>query len=204
MFSIQFLVATQKNNSMNEIQKIDQDLSTRYDANYVEAIEQYLINGGEGVELTIAQQKILERYRFADEKIRQNNGRFKRSEIVQQIMAKFGVSRETAFKDIVNTEHIFCSSYPLNKRYEIGVQIEFFKDELRKAAEDKDRDAVAKIGKVLVSLYEIYPDVTPSRAKKNIVMQIVNNFFSTADDNNGKEMDIDEAIVIAENVRDDE
>lgn len=102
-----------------------EEVSNRYDSPNVEVIERYLASAGEGIILTELQQKILERLRFADERIRQNNGRFKRNEIANQVMMRFNVSRDTAFKDIVNAEHVFSSSAPLNKKYEIQAELNF-------------------------------------------------------------------------------
>src|SRR5690349_15388047 len=142
-----------------------QELYPRYDSTNIEVIEQCLASGGEGVVLSDFQKKILERLRFADELIRQNQGVFKREEIANYIKVKFEVTRDTAYKDIVNAERVFSSSYPLNKRYEVGCRIEFLKEQIKEAANDKDRDAVSRLEKVLQSYYEIYPDLSPSRVK---------------------------------------
>jgi hypothetical protein len=175
-----------------------QDLSKRYDSSHIQIIEQYLAQGGEGIELSDFQKKILERLRFADEMIRQNQGRLKRNEIANKIMLHFDINNQTAFKDIVNAEHVFASSYPLNKKYEIGCRIEFLKDQIREASAKSDFDAVARMEKVLQSYLDIYPDQIPSRAKRNIILNVIQNNLSTADNNNGQEMSIEEAIIISE------
>jgi len=185
----------QPNDSLEKLPQ--QDLSNRYDSNHIQIIEQYFAQGGEGIELSDFQQKILQRLRFADEMIRQNQGRFKRNEIANKIMLHFKINRETAFRDIVNAEHVFASSYPLNKKYEIGCRIEFLKEQIREATAKSDFDAVARMEKVLQGYLDIYPDQIPSRAKRNIILNIIQNNLSTAD-NNGKEMSIEEAIIISE------
>src|SRR5205085_3059250 len=126
----------------------------RSKSTHIDIIEAYMIAGGEGISLSPHQEGILDRLRFADEKIRQGQGRFKRDEIAGMIRMKYGISRDTAYRDIVNAERVFSSSYPLNKQYEIGCQIEEFKKLIRLASSESDWKAVAMLGKVLVELYK--------------------------------------------------
>src|SRR5690348_5938119 len=88
-----------------------QELSKRYESSHIEVIQLYLASGGIGVELSEFQKTLLDRLRFADEMIRQNHGRYKRNEIANKIMMQFDINRDTAYKDIVNAQHVFASSY---------------------------------------------------------------------------------------------
>jgi hypothetical protein len=86
------------------------------------------------VVLNETQQTLLTRWQAADEYIRRNEMR--REAIAKLIMGRFSVSRVTAYQDIVNAENLFASSTPLNKKYRIGLRIEFIE---MKIAELYDR-----------------------------------------------------------------
>ncbi|MEP7319712.1 MAG: hypothetical protein ABI921_13250, partial [Panacibacter sp.] len=174
--------------------------SDRFKSSNVDIIEAYVNAGGEGIVLTDLQEKMLDRFRYADEKIRQGHGRFKRDEIAGMIKVTFGVSRDTAYKDIVNTERIFSSSFPLNKRYEIGNRIEFLKEQIRFAAAGNDWKAVGMMEKVLELYYRQYPDIIKVDTKKNIIMNVVQQFFDTPE---ATAMALEEAIQIAEIIEDE-
>jgi hypothetical protein len=116
-----------------------------------EVIQRYVEAGGEGVELNDVQMKLLERWRHADEMIRQSFfGKYQlREDIANALKTKFEISRDTAYRDIVNAEHVFSSSAPLNKKYFIQRRIEYITyiiSELNKAIEIKDEE-----GKVVKS-----------------------------------------------------
>jgi len=139
----------------------------------------YLEQGGpeSGIELTPKQTELLDRYKYADELIR--SGKYKRETVANMIIAKFAVSRDTAFKDIINAEHLFSSSYPLNKRYLIGLRIEFLQRRIRLLFKDKEYLAAAQLEKVLQKYISDYPDFLPPRAPKQIVLNIQNNILNT-------------------------
>src|SRR5205085_10103174 len=100
-------------------------------------IKNYLMAGCNG-ELTQKQKELLARWEFADEMIRQKMGKLSREEISKLVAEKFGISKGSAKNDLVNAEYVFSSSNPLNKAYEIGLQIEFLKKHIRVAAESGD------------------------------------------------------------------
>lgn len=86
-----------------------------------ELIEMHLV--GESLQLNDQQKELLRRWEFADEQIRKHE--MKRDTIARLIMFKFKVSRTTAYQDIVSAEAVFASSTPINKKYRIGLRIEF-------------------------------------------------------------------------------
>lgn len=173
--------------------------SDRFKSSHIDIIEAYLQCGGDGIVLTGHQEGILDRLRFADEKIRQGHGRFKREEVVGFIKARFGVSRDTAMKDIINAERVFSSSYPLNKSYEIGIQIESVKESIRLAKGENDWKAVAMLHRDLAKYLEMYPDIIQADTKKNIILNVLQQFFDTPEAAAGG-MGIDEALQIAESI----
>jgi hypothetical protein len=98
----------------------------RYSDENREAIERYLEAGGGDSEIVLSdlQIKLLERWRAVDEMLRSR--KFKRRGVIaNKIIAMFKVSRDTAYRDIVNAEYVFSSTAPLNKKYLIGQRIEF-------------------------------------------------------------------------------
>lgn len=164
-----------------------------------EKIELYLVSEEGTVELSEKQKELLKRWTYVDEIIRQKEIR-KRETQASMIMNHFGVSRQTAYQDIVNAEAVFASSTPLNKRYRIQARIEFLEckiDELYNNLEpDPDPDTTedvlervyrirqnkeyifeaTQLEKVLAKYYEMYPDITPKRSPKKIVFNV--NFSS--------------------------
>jgi hypothetical protein len=143
-----------------------------------DVIFSYVEGGGaeSGIELTAKQIEFLDRWKFADEKLREQ--KYKREQIAQFIIGKYGVSRDTAFKDIVNAEYVFSSSYPMNKRYMIGLRIEFLIKKINEAYLDNDRMGAALLERVLEKYIEKYPDYLPPRTPKQIVLNIQQNVFN--------------------------
>lgn len=162
-----------------------------------EVIQRYIDAGGEGVELNEIQQRLLDRWRFADELIRQSFfGKYQlREDIVNAIKAKFDVSRDTAYKDIVNAEHVFSSSAPLNKKYFIQRRIEWIASIIAKLAgpvydlkddtkiiceiDTENAEIAAKWEAILQKYVACYPDYVPMRSPKTINYIIQQNLLST-------------------------
>jgi hypothetical protein len=104
------------------------DNKNRGDSNR-EVIELYLVNDPGTVELNDQQKQLLKRWEYADELIRIKEIRTRELQ-AQMIMRLFNVSRTTAYQDIVNAEAVFASSTPLNKKYRIGLRIEFLEKKI--------------------------------------------------------------------------
>jgi hypothetical protein len=188
------------------------DLRSNKDSNR-EAIELYLVSEEGSIDLTDQQKKLLLRWEYADELIRQKEIRDRETQ-ARMIMRKFEVSRTTAFQDIVNAEAIFASSTPLNKKYRIGLRIEFLEkkiDELygnmkafEPEAQDEKEDPLAKVfrikqneeyitqaimlEKVLQKYYDIYPTYIPPKSPRTIIYKIQQNVLPSAP------MSVDEAL----------
>lgn len=141
------------------------DNKNRKDTNR-EVIELYLVSDPGSVELNDQQRQLLKRWEYADELIRIKEIRTRELQ-AQMIMRLFNVSRTTAYQDIVNAEAVFASSTPLNKKYRIGLRIEFLEkkiDELYgnvkqyeptpeeleqlKEGEEPSEDPFAKMGRI--------------------------------------------------------
>lgn len=144
-----------------------------------EAIELYLVSEPGTVTLTEKQEELLQRWKYADEVIRKSETR-KREVVAQLIMVKFGVSRQTAYQDIVNAEAVFSSSTPLNKKYRIQLRIEFLETKIDELFEAGDNMNAALLERTLQKYYEKYPDFTPIRSPKKIVFIIQNNVLPSA------------------------
>lgn len=178
-------------------------MSQRFIDTNREAIQRFVEAGGENVELNDIQQKLLDRWRYADNLIRESFfGRYKlREDIATAIMVKFEVARDTAFRDIVNAEAVFSSSAPLNKKYWIHRRIEWICDIISKLTapvlNDKGEVLVeidpenaamaAKWESMLQKYIEKYPDLQPKRSPKTIVYNIQNNILATG-------LTVDEAV----------
>lgn len=138
-----------------------------------EIIEQYIATDESGITLTEKQEELLIRWRYADELIRQQ--RYIKEDVSKFIMKKFNVSRDTAFRDIVSAEAVFSSSTPLNKKYHIGLRIEFLEKQIRAAATANDFKAVAMLEKVLANYYDIYPDTVLPSSPRTVVFNLIQN-----------------------------
>jgi hypothetical protein len=134
-----------------------------------ELIKEYLMAGGVGVELSDKNKEVLERWEFADEKIREHTGKLSRSEIANLIKNKFNCSIATAKADMVAAEYVFSSSNPLNKSHRISLRIEFLEKQIRLAAAANDYKAVGMMEKTLAKYIEMYPEITPVEVPKNLI-----------------------------------
>lgn len=180
----------EKNLSKGSIQALLK--TNKADENW-EVIEQYIIAGGEGVPLTDLQRSMYERWVFIDEKLRQN--RFRRYEICNAVKLHFGVSIDTAKRDMVGAEMVFSSTFPLNKKYKTATRIEFLERQISRAAAENDYASVAKLEAILQKYIETYPDSTAPRSPKKIVMQFIqNNIQGEIIDTKDAELIIDEEL----------
>jgi hypothetical protein len=179
----------------------------RFNTENRDVIERFLESGGDDelVKLNDKQKELLDRWRYADEILRENKT-FKREIIANKISAKFDVSRDTAFRDIMNAEHVFLSTTPLNKKYWIQRRIEYIQaiiDKLLHAAfeENPDQKRVNENGKIEWNItppvsdinYELavkweavlqkyiaaYPDFLAPRSPKTIVFNVQQNILNT-------------------------
>lgn len=182
-------------NSLIPASTNDKSVTSHYDI-----IEAYVACGGEGIVLSDYQSALLDRLRFADEKIRQGHGRFKRNEIALMIKTAYDVNRDTAYCYMREAERIFSSSFPLNKQFEIGARIEFLKEKIRNAAADRDWKAVAMMERVLERYYVQYPDVRKVDVKKTLIMNVVQQFFDSPE---ATAMSLEDAIQQAEIIEED-
>ncbi|MBN8665833.1 MAG: hypothetical protein J0L83_14725 [Chitinophagales bacterium] len=123
-------------------------------------------------ELSELQLKLLDRWRYADEIIRKNNGQRTRELLARDIMDKYGVSRDTAYSDMRNAELVFESSMPLNKKYFIQRRIEFIERKIYELYVQKDNDSAVKLEAVLQKYIGQYPDYVPRKSPKTIIYQI--------------------------------
>ena len=143
-----------------------------------DVIISYLQAEGDGIPLTDKQKELLERWSYADEMIRRNVGKKTREEIVNLIIARWSVNRPhklhraTAYQDIVNAEYVFSSSTPLNKKYLIGLRIEFLERQIRQASlvPSPDYYGIAALEKALAKYIELYPDPTlGNQSPRNLI-----------------------------------
>lgn len=143
-----------------------------------DVIKRYLAAGGEGsgVVLDKVQVRLLERLRYADELLRRQVFLPCRREVIANaIQAKFDVSRDTAYRDIVNAQDVFLSLTPLNKRYEIQLRIELLKDKISEMFLIGDREGALFAEKILQSYLEKYPEPVELRSPKNILFLLQQN-----------------------------
>jgi hypothetical protein len=154
----------------------------RHDSDNRDTILAYVETGGDDslVVLNETQKTMLKRCRAADELIRMGGVFDLRENVAKRIMFEFGVSRDTAYKDIVSAEHVFYSSAPMNKKYFIHRKIESLQreiNEIKKTFFDTDgkycfdedkHNIVAKYEMIIQKYMAEFPEVVPPRSPKNI------------------------------------
>ncbi|MCK9402904.1 MAG: hypothetical protein M0Q26_05865 [Chitinophagaceae bacterium] len=173
----------------------------RYNTENRDAIVLFLENGGdlEMAKLNDIQLKLLDRWRFADEKLREN--KYSREKVADFIRGKYQISRDTAFRDIVNAEYVFSSTTPLNKKYAIGRRIEFLERKINEAYIDNDRLGAALLEKILQKYYEKYPDEHAPRSPKKIVYNIIqNNKTLVVNGSEDEVFSVDDAMIEADDI----
>ncbi len=156
----------------------------RFNDDNRDAVLRFVQAGGdgndEGIILSEKQNELYKRWDFAAQKIRER--KYKREQIANFISGTFKVSRDTAYKDIVNAEYVFAASCPLNKQFLIQQRIEFLESQIRDAYLDKDRLAAAMLEKVLQKYVELYPEtkaVRPPQTINFIFGNVTNNLLIT-------------------------
>jgi predicted transcriptional regulator len=151
---------------MGELIKI-KDHSTR------ELVLKYITSDPGEVTLTEAQAEMMEKWRYADEVIRKGELRTRES-IAQHLMQHFNISRDTAFRYMSAAEYVWSSSYPLNKRYEIAVRIDFVKQKIDELYKSKDYKEAVQLEKVLQGYYDSYPQVREKKRPGKTIFNIGN------------------------------
>lgn len=100
--------------------------------------------GGGEVVLTDQEEKMLQRWEFADDLIRSRQ--YGRAQIVHMVAEKFSVSRALANKDIGDTHFVFGSTIKYNKNYLLILHIDecdkFIRDN---SGDDEKLDVVMKM-----------------------------------------------------------
>lgn len=153
----------------------------RYSDEHRENILKYREAGGDGNSLGIIlsdkEKDLDKRWNFAADKIREQ--KYKRRRIVQLIMNEFGVSHDTACRDMVNAEYVYAASYPLNKPFTIQTRIEFLIEKINEAYIDKDYKCAAMLERELRQYIEIYPEFQPTRRPQQVLMILQQNIHVT-------------------------
>lgn len=139
-----------------------------------ETILSYLESGGEGIELTDLQQSLLERWERADELIKRNIGKKNREEVANMLRSIYKYHRATAYKDMMDAEYVFASSKPWNKKYLIGIRIEYCMKRINEAREMGDAKLEATMEQTLQKYIEMYPDDLVEPGTQHIVFNIDN------------------------------
>ena len=98
-----------------------------------DAIIEYM--RGNAGQLSDKQKELLDRYDFADNQIR---GLVKESEVAEMLQTKFGISRATAYRDIIATKRVFGSITRQEKEYYRRLVIELCAEAFKLGRAQKD------------------------------------------------------------------
>ena len=173
-----------------------QALTKRYSDDNRDAILAFVEAGGdgndEGISLSPKQEELYKRWNTAAEKIRER--KYKREQVANFLIAAYGISRDTAYKDIVNAEFIFAASAPLNKKFLTQQRIELLQIKIYECYVNNDYFNAALLEKILQKYIEMYPEQQPLRSPKNITFNIQQNIF------NNVTMTVDEAMKDSEDI----
>lgn len=149
---------------MGEIKQI-KDVSTR------EQVLRYVRSEAGEVTLTPTQQELMEKWRYVDELIKKGEIRT-REKLALHIMDHFSVSRDTAFRYMANAEYVWSSSYPMNKRYEIALRIDFVKEKIDVLYEKKCYKEAVSLEKVLKDYLDAYPQLREKQRPTKTIFNI--------------------------------
>lgn len=138
-----------------------------------EAISRFINSEPGTIELTETQNQMLERWIYVDSLLRIYNGIKSKAQIAIAIADKFSITVRHAINDIIHTEIIFASTRPLNKKFVIGVQIDFIASLIFKASEVDDWIGIAALEARLQSLIQQYPDIDNQKRVININVSII-------------------------------
>jgi hypothetical protein len=151
---------------MNPIQnKIESEVSRFVQASQTiqqhiqdwQTIQRYLVTRHTDMRLTAAQQRKLELYDFIYAQLM--SGKYSESEIVNILVndPKRGLSRQTAYRELVATKELFATTLSINKVFEIKLMITWNKKQLIKADQAGDQKQYAAIEKNLQHWLEMLP-----------------------------------------------
>lgn len=91
-----------------------------------EAIINYLITDPGTVQLSEKQQKLLERWEFADKQMRSR--KYRKPELLNILMKRFDIQRATANRDISDAQYVFSSVNKPNKNYLLAIHVDRIED----------------------------------------------------------------------------
>ena len=123
--------------------------------------------------LTEKQQQLLERWSYADDLLRKD--RFKHTEIVDQLMIKFGIGESSSWDDIRHAQIVFASAKPLHKRSTSYAQIRRIESNIRVCVAAGNWKAVTEFEKVLQKAIQALPDMIAPKSARTIIYNIQNN-----------------------------
>lgn len=151
----------------------------------------YLESGGE-VPLTEFQRELLERWERADELIKRNIGKKNREEIANMLRSIYKYHRATAYRDMMDAEFVFASSKPWNKKYLIGIRMEYCMKRIKDAQDIGDAKSEAAFEQLLQKYIEMYPDDIVDPGSQTVIFNIDNRTIQ------GQALQTEEATAIIE------
>jgi hypothetical protein len=107
----------------------------------LEAVQRYIHT--QDISLNTAQESLLHRLQFADEKIRSR--KHTRDEIITALRTRFGVSQYRAERDITEAHSIFGQTRRLNKNYLMAQHLEDVARHIKLAESAKRLDLLPKL-----------------------------------------------------------
>ena len=146
--------------------KVD-EIKTAADA-YVQVIQDWQIikdhlSNKIDVSLTEDQERKMVRYMHIHNQLL--TGRYSKVEVIKQTMRIYKISQKQAYEDYNCTTEIFSSLVPVNKLFELQLEIEVNKRLRMKAEEVMDFKGAAACGKNLIALIAQLPEKEEFDAK---------------------------------------
>lgn len=122
----------------------------------VEKIVTYLQSGDNDVILSEPLQKILKRYRFCADLIKQHGSRLK---VVPMLIREFGISEAQAYRDFQDTTYVFGSTPRSSKDFYLDMLLGNIVETRNKAIAKEDFKSAASCDKnMLVAIQEYFKD----------------------------------------------
>ena len=153
--------------------------SQRYNETFLNLQKYWFDSTGKAI-ISEAEQKILDRWIYADRMIRQE---YMHEHLIPQKMVKeFGISRSTAFEDIRNAKKIFGQISIEDKMYYSSIHYAYALECFKKAGNRRDLNSQAKFLRLMNDIKTQWDDGTEDKFKELAAMVESSQIMIVVDD----------------------
>ena len=127
-----------------------------------QVIRDYLTNRVQGLQLTRMQEEKMKRYQFMYNQLA--SGKYMEREVVNMAMKHFDIEQWQALDDMHHSKELYCTVFPINKLFELRVQLDLNRTMLQKCSDANDTKGYAALEKNRAKLIELIPEIEENAA----------------------------------------